>query len=144
MKHAVIAGLVAIMTIAGALSAVAATRTIETSATVEMEFWVSLANQSAFVSTRQEGHEWITHDFRVPLQQYPGIETLLVSEPVSFSVPVKFEVEEVRQPVFVVGAAATPHLPPARRRRDAARAAGCAACRTRGPRNGRSRGRCAR
>ena len=52
MKSAVIAGLVAIIAVGGAFSAVAATRTVETSATLEMEFWVSLASRSAFVSTR--------------------------------------------------------------------------------------------
>ena len=78
MKSAVIAGLVAIIAVVGAFSAVAATRTVETSATLEMEFWVSLANRSAFVSTRQEGHEWITHDFVVPLRDYPGVPNLLV------------------------------------------------------------------
>ncbi len=111
MTSAVIAGLVAIIAVGGAFSAGAATRTVETSATLEMEFWVSLANSSAFVSTRQEGHEWITHDFRVPLREYPGISTLLVSEPVSFSVPVTFEVE-VAEPVPTPQAAASPHLPP--------------------------------
>ena len=111
MKSVVIAGLVAIIAVGGVLTAFAATRTVETSATVEMEFWVSLASRSAFVSTRQEGAEWITHDFRVPLREYPGLKTLLVSEPVSFTVPVTFEVE-VPQPVFEPVPAATPHLPP--------------------------------
>ena len=84
MKNGVIAGLVAIIAIGGAVGASAATRTIETSANLEMEFWVSLPYRSVFVSTRQEGAEWITHDFRVPLNEYPGVESLLVSEPVSF------------------------------------------------------------
>ena len=111
MKSAVIAGLVAIVAVGGAASAFAATRTVETSATVEMEFWVSPASRSAFVSTRQEGEEWITHDFRVPLEPVPGVPTLLVSEPVSFSVPVTFEVEQ-EEPAFVPVPAPTPHLPP--------------------------------
>ena len=109
MKNGVIAGLVAIIAIGGAVGASAATRTIETSANLEMEFWVSLPYRSVFVSTRQEGAEWITHDFRVPLNEYPGVESLLVSEPVSFSVPVTVEVDE---PALRPLPAARPHLPP--------------------------------
>lgn len=112
MKHAVIARLVAIMTIAGGLSAFAATRTIETSTNLELQFWLAPEIRAAFVSTRQEGAQWTTHDYLVRLHESPEDDGLLVSDPVSFSVPVTFEVEEVRQPVFVVGAAATPFLPP--------------------------------
>ena len=108
-KSAVIAGLVAIIAVVGAFSAVAATRTVETSTTLEMEFWVSLANSSAFVSTRQEGHEWITHDFVVPLRDYPGVPNLLVSDPVS--VPVTLEVE-VEEPALTPLPPAVPYLPP--------------------------------
>ncbi len=108
---AIVVGLFAIIAVGGLVTAFAATRTVETSATVELEFWVSLANRSAFVSTRQEGEEWITHDYRVPLRGYPGFETLLlVSEPVSVSVPVTLEVEETLQPVFEPMPVATPHL----------------------------------
>ena len=110
VKSAVIAGLVAIIAVGGVVTAFAATRTVETSATVEMEFWVSLASRSVFVSTRQEGAEWISHDFRVPLREYPGIETLLVSETVSLPLAVTVEVEE--QSAFTPLPAATPHLLP--------------------------------
>ena len=109
MKSAVIASLVAIIALGGVLTAFAATRTVETSATLEMEFWVSLASRSVFVSTRQEGYEWITHDFLVPLNEYPGVKTLLVSDLVS--VPVTLEVE-VEDPALTPLPAATPHLPP--------------------------------
>ena len=109
MKSAVIAGLVAIIALGGVLTAFAATRTVETSANLEMEFWVSLASRSVFVSTRQEGYEWITHDFLVPLNEYPGVKTLLVSDLVS--VPVTLEVE-VEDPALTPLPAATPHLPP--------------------------------
>ena len=113
MKSAAVVGLLAILAAAGALSAFAATRTVETSVDIEVEFWVSLRSRSAFVSTRQlgPGHEWTTHDFRVDLEAWPGIPTLLVSEPVSFSVPVSVEVE-VEAPAFTPMPAATPHLPP--------------------------------
>ena len=113
MKTAVIAGLVALIAVGGAFSAFAANRTVETTVDVEMQFWVSLSSSSAFVSTRQEdGGEWITHDFRVPLTEFPGVPTLLVSEPVSISVPVTFEVE-VEDPLPLTPLpAAAPFLPP--------------------------------
>ena len=118
MKSAAIVGLLAVLAAAGALSAFAATRTVETSVEVELEFWVSLRSQSAFVSTRQlgpGGHEWITHDFRVDLEQYPGIPTLLFSDPVTISVPVTVEVEVdgvAEELPFTPLTPATPHVPP--------------------------------
>ena len=111
MKQAIIAALVAAMALGGAFSAGAASRTVETSAIVELEFWVSLAHQSAFVTTRQEGAEWTTHDFRVDLEEYPGLPTLLVSDPVSIEVPVRVEVD-VDEPAPEPHAAPVPHLPP--------------------------------
>ncbi len=92
MKTTLIAGLVALIAIGGAFSAFAANRTVETDVTLELEFWVDSANRTAFVSTRVEGEEWITHDFFVELQQYPGVSILWFSEPVTLSVPVSVEV----------------------------------------------------
>ena len=89
MKTIVVAGLVALLAAGGALSAFANdSRTVHTSVDLELEFWVSLANDTAFVSSRQLGEEWTTHDFAVPLTPYPGLPSLLVSEPVAFTVPV--------------------------------------------------------
>ena len=44
MKYLVIAGLIAVIAIGGALSGFAASRTVETSVEVEMQFWVSTAD----------------------------------------------------------------------------------------------------
>ena len=93
MKATVIAGLVAIIAIGGAFSAFAAHRTVETSVEIELQFWVDSTNRSAFVSTAVEGEEWITHDFLVELNEYPGAPSFWVSEPVTISVPVSVEVE---------------------------------------------------
>lgn len=111
MKRAIVGGLVVIMTLGGAFSAGAATRTVQTSAILEMEFWVSLDNRAAFVTTRQEGEEWTTHDFRVELEEYPGLPTLLVSDPVDVWIPVTVDVE-VDGTAHEPRPAATPHLPP--------------------------------
>ena len=115
MKTVAIAGLLAVLAIGGAFSAFAATRTIETSVDLELELWVDLQTSSAFVSTRQQGHEWITHDVRATLSQSPAVATLLVSDPVSLSVPVTVEVEVDAAPdelPFTPLAPATPHLAP--------------------------------
>ena len=115
MKYLVIAGLIAIIAIGGALSGFAASRTVETSVEVEMEFWVDVRSSSAFVSTRQEGaEEWITHDFRVELNAFPGVPNLLYSEPVRLSLPVTVEVE-VEEPALTPLPAATPQVPPGER-----------------------------
>ena len=85
MKNTIIAVLFAVIAIGGALSGFAASRTVETTVDVEMQFWVDTGSNSVFVSTVQEGEEWITHDFRVPLKEVPrGIQDpVLVSEPVT-------------------------------------------------------------
>ena len=106
MKNTIIAALIAVIAIGGALSAFAASRTVETTVPLQMQFWVDVGSNSAFVSTLQEGEEWITHDFRVPLEPYPGVPTLLISERVQLSVPVK----------VVVEVEDAPPLRPARRR----------------------------
>ena len=146
-RGAVIAGFLAVVAVAGALSAVAATRTVETSAILELQFWVAPDAPAAFVSTRQQGADWSTHDYLVLLRESPPDERLLVSDPVSLSVPVAVEVEEAPQPVFVAAAAPTPQPTPsrlARRRPDAPPAAACGACGTSARRSARSPPRCAR
>ena len=112
MKNTIIAGLIAVIAIGGALSAFAASRTVETTVPLQMQFWVDVGSSSAFVSTLQEGEEWITHDFRVPLKQFPGVPTLLISERVQLSVPVKVVVEVEDAPPLRPRAAAAPQFPP--------------------------------
>ena len=115
MKSAAVASLLAVLAVGGVLSAFAATRTVETSVDLELELWVDLQTSSAFVSTRQQGGEWITHDYRVALSTSPAVATLLVSDPVSLSVPVTVEVDvngEADEPAFTPLPAATPHLAP--------------------------------
>ncbi len=113
MKTAVIAGLVAIIAIGGALGAFAATRTVEKTVELEMTFWVDTKASSAFVLTRQEGREWVTHDFRVDLEPHAVVDGLLVGETVSLAVPVWVEVEPERLPALLDPMpAAVPQLPP--------------------------------
>ena len=118
MKRGVIAALVGIIAIGGAFSAFATDRMVErveTTVELEVEFWVDVQRSSAFVSTRQEGEEWVTHDFRVELSKFPGVPHLLVSEPQRITVPVTVEVElgaEAGEVVFTPVPAAIPRVPP--------------------------------
>ncbi|MXY87655.1 MAG: hypothetical protein F4Y92_02170 [Dehalococcoidia bacterium] len=113
MTRVLLSGLVALIAVGGAFSAFAANRAAETTVELEMEFWVSLSSSSAFVSTRQEGEEWVTHDFTVPLEAFPGAPTLLVSEPVTLSVPITVAVpaeEPIEASVYEPSPAAVPHV----------------------------------
>ena len=116
MKRAVVLGLLAVLAAGGAVTAFAATRTVDTSVALEVELWVDTGNSSAFVSTRQLGSEWITHDFRVPLRPYPETSNLLVSDRVRFTLPVTVEVDvDGATPgvlPFTPLEPATPHLVP--------------------------------
>ena len=116
MKRGVIAALVGIIAIGGAFSAFATDRTVErveTAVELEVEVWVDVGLSSAFVSTRQEGEEWVTHDFVIPLERIPGVTSLVAGGPVSLSVPVTVEVElEAGEVVFTPVPAATPRVPP--------------------------------
>jgi len=116
MKRAVVLGLLAVLAAGSAVTAFAATRTVETSVDIELELWVDTATSSAYVSTRQDGEEWVTHDFRVPLRPYPPPSNLLVSDPVRFTLPVTVEVDvDGATPgvlPFTPLDPATPHLAP--------------------------------
>lgn len=60
MKNAVIAALIAAIAIGGALGAFAATRTVETTANVEVAVWRRISDGGLFLSTRPEGGNWST------------------------------------------------------------------------------------
>jgi len=114
MKGAAVTALLAVLAAGGALSAFAATRTVETSVDLEMELWVDTETSSAFVSTRQAGGEWITHDYRLALRPSPATPALLVGDTVSLTLPVTVEVEADGAAPEVLPATplapATPHL----------------------------------
>ena len=60
VKNAVIAALIAAIAIGGALGAFAATRTVETTANVEVAVWRRISDGGLFLSTRPEGGNWST------------------------------------------------------------------------------------
>ncbi len=114
MKSAAVTALLALLAAGGALTAYSATRTVETSVTIELELWVDTNTSSAFVSTRQGGEEWTTHDFRIPLRTAPAPSRLLVGGPVSLTLPVTVEVDgpSPEEIPFTPLDPAIPHLVP--------------------------------
>ena len=94
MRIAITAGLVPLLAIGGALSAHAASRTVETQASVEVRVWQSLSSQSLYLSTRPPGGEWTTHDSRMAVGGVSESEHFRLSSAATISVPVVVEVDD--------------------------------------------------
>ncbi|MCY3601820.1 MAG: hypothetical protein OXH12_01960 [Chloroflexi bacterium] len=60
MKRTIIAAVIGAIAIGGALGAFAATRTVETTANVEVRVWRRISDGELFLSTRPTGGEWET------------------------------------------------------------------------------------
>ena len=106
MKIAIIAGLVALLAIGGALSAHAANRTVATRASVEVRVWQSLSSQSLYLSTRPAGGEWTTHDARMELTGVSESQRFRLSSAATISVPVVVEIDEPELPEVAASPAA--------------------------------------
>ncbi|MCY4639469.1 MAG: hypothetical protein OXC94_03905 [Chloroflexi bacterium] len=94
MKFVIIAGLIPLLAIGSALSAYAASRTIETEATIDVRVWQSRSSDSLYLSTRPEGGEWTTHPERLLLTDEGGSDHFRLSTPATLSLPVVVEVEQ--------------------------------------------------
>ena len=94
VKIVVIAVLVPLVAIGGAISAFAADRTIETNASVEVRVWQNLLDRSLYLSTRPEGGRWTTHDAPMELRGASTSGYYALSSAATISVPVVVEVEE--------------------------------------------------
>lgn len=106
MRIAIIAGLVPVLALAGALSASAASRTIEAEAPTEVRVWQSRSDGSLYLSTRPPGGEWMTHGARLRLHDGGGSGHFRLSTAATISLPVVVEVEEPR--VALPGSTAEP------------------------------------
>ena len=62
MKKTIIAAVIAAIAIGSAVGAFAATRTVETTANVEVRVWRRISDGELFLSTRPTGGEWATSD----------------------------------------------------------------------------------
>ena len=93
MKSAIIAALIAAIAIGGSLGAFAATRTIETTANVEVAVWRRISDGAIFLSTRPEGGDWDTQDEALEITRIHERGRFQISDGVRIAVPVQVEVE---------------------------------------------------
>ncbi len=93
MKSAIIAALIAAIAIGGALGAFAATRTIETTANVEVRVWKRISDGELFLSTRPQGGEWHTRDTELEFDELNESGRFQLSTSVTVAVTVEIEVE---------------------------------------------------
>ena len=101
MKNSIIAGLIAAIAIGGALGAFAATRTVETTADVEVAVWQRVSDGAVFVSARAEGagtEDWITSE-QLDMSGLNRSGRFRLSNVVALEVPVEVEVADGAQQV---------------------------------------------
>ena len=89
MKNWIVGALVAFIAIGGAFGAYAATETIETESTVEVQVWQSVSDPSRIhLSTRPEGGEWVTHDVPLDMSARSRSGRWYQSNILTFDVPI--------------------------------------------------------
>ena len=93
MKSAIIAALIGALAIGGALGAFAATRTVETTANVEVRVWQRISDGALFLSTRPPEGRWETTDAPLNMSELSGTGRFQQSSIVTVAVPVTVEVE---------------------------------------------------
>ena len=93
MNRAIIAALIAAIAIGGALGAFAATRTIETTANVEVRVWKRISDGELFLSTRPPQGEWTTHDAPLNMSELSRSGRFQLSSIVTAAIPVSVEVD---------------------------------------------------
>ncbi len=104
----ILAGIIAAIAIGGALGAFAATRTVETTANVEVRVWRRISDGELFLSTRPTGGEWET-SAPLNMSALSNSGQFQLSSVITVDVPVSVEVEVPE------GAAPTRVPPPAAR-----------------------------
>ena len=110
MKNIIITALVAIIAIGGALGAFAATRTVETTANVEVTVWQRVSDGALYLSTRPEDGSWTTHQTALDMSamsrsgNYRQGSAITVGVPVSITV----DVPDASTPTATATATATP------------------------------------
>ena len=93
MKGTIIAALIGAIAIGGALGAFAATRTVETTANVEVRVWQRISDGALFLSTRPPEGEWDTTDAPLNMGELSQTGRFRQSSIITVAVPVSVEVE---------------------------------------------------
>lgn len=109
MKKTIIAALIAAIAIGSTLGAFAATRTVETTANVEVRVWRRISDGELFLSTRPTGGEWVTSDAPLNMTALSNSGRFQLSSVITAAVPVSVVVDVPE------GAAPTRVPPPAAR-----------------------------
>ena len=109
MKTTIIAALIAAIAIGGALGAFAATRTVETTANVDVRVWQRVSDGALFLSTRPQGVEdWETHDTELDMSELSRSRNYHLSSLVTVAVPIEVEVEVPESLTEAPGPESTP------------------------------------
>ncbi len=94
MKTTIIAALIAAIAIGSALGAFAATRTVETTANVEVRVWRRISDGELFISSRPQGAEnWSTVDAPLNMSALSNSGRFQLSSVITVAIPVSVEVE---------------------------------------------------
>lgn len=93
MKNIIIASLIALLAVGGTLGAFAATRTVDTTAKVEVTVWESVRTGNLYLSTAPEGGEYTTHDTPIDMSQLSASGRFRQGSAITVEVPVSVEVE---------------------------------------------------
>ena len=94
MKTTIIAAVIGAIAIGGALGAFAATRTVETTANVEVRVWRRISDGELFLSTRPQGVEdWSTVDTPLNMSALSNSGRFQLSSVITVAIPVSVEVE---------------------------------------------------
>lgn len=93
MKNIIIASLIALLAVGGTLGALAATRTVDTTAKVEVTVWESVRTGNLYLSTAPEGGEYTTHDTPIDMSQLSASGRFRQGSAIVVEVPVSVEVE---------------------------------------------------
>ena len=93
MKKTIIAAVIAAIAIGSALGAFAATRTVETTANVEVRVWRRISDGELFLSTRPTGGEWETSAAPLNMTALSNSGRFQLSSVITVDLPVSVEVE---------------------------------------------------
>lgn len=103
MRNIAIAALVATVAVGGALGAFATSRTVETTANVEVTVWQRVSDGSLYLSTRPEGGSWTTHPTALDMSQLSLSGRFRQGRALTVAVPVSVVVEASETPATTPG-----------------------------------------
>ncbi|MCY4391332.1 MAG: hypothetical protein OXE43_04675 [Chloroflexi bacterium] len=110
MKTAIVVALIAAIAIGGALGAFAATRTVQTEATVEVKVWQSVTTGNLYLSTRPDGGDWTTHSTPLDMSELSDSGSFYESSSVLVIVPIEAEIQVPADPTPMAISTPSPTL----------------------------------